>query len=188
MSDGFLESFLSVGEDGPTLASSTSATSLLPVSRKITLPTYFFDRVGKRLRIVAAGKISTLATSPGTLSLDVRFGSVTVFAGGTMSLNANAKTNVGWTYTADLVCRSIGNGTAATVLGQGLWTSEAILGAPVPTAGGMPSHVLPFNTTPAAGSGFDSTAAQTIDFYGTWSVSNAANSITLLQFYVQSPT
>ena len=180
--DGFLESFVTAGEDGAALANSTSPTSLLPASRKITLPTYFFDRVGKRLRVKAAGRISTLATTPGTLTLDVKLGSIIVFSSGAMTLNTSAKTNVGWLYEADLICRAIGSGTTANLLGQGLFTSEAVIAALRPT------HVLPFNAAPAVGSGFDSTAAQALDFVATWSVANASNSITLHQFHVESPT
>lgn len=182
MTDGFRERLLSIGEDGTALANSTSATSLLPASRKFTLPSYFFDRVGKSLLLRAAGRISTLVTTPGTLTLDARLGSVVVFSSGAMTLNTTAKTNVGWQYEAELVCRAIGAGTSANLLGQGYWRSEAVIGAAAPTAGGAPAHVLPYNAAPAVGTGFDSTAAQTLDFYATWSVANAANSILLHQF------
>jgi hypothetical protein len=188
MSDGFIESFLTIGEDGTALSNSTSATSILPASRKITLPTYFFDRVGKRLRVRAAGRISTVVTTPGTLTLDVRLGSVIVFTSGAMTLNTTAQTNAGWIYEADLVCRAIGSGTSANLLGQGRFTSHSVIGSPAPTAGGSGVHVLPYNTAPSAGTGFDSTSSQQIEFYATWSVANASNSITLHQFSVESPT
>lgn len=185
---GFLEDFLTTGEAGTALTNSTSATSILPASRKITLPTYFFDKVGKRIRIYASGSVSTVVTTPGTLSLDIKFGSVIVFAGGAMTLNTTAKTNVGWILRVDLTCRAIGASTSANLMGAGMWTSEAVIGSAAPTAGGAPSHVLPYNAAPAVGTGFDSTASQQIDLFGTWSVANAANSITCHQFYVESPT
>lgn len=186
--DGFLESFVSAGEDGTALANSTTATSLLPASRKITLKTSFFDRVGKRLRIRASGRISTVVTTPGTITLEARLGSVVVFNSGALALNTVAKVNVGWIYEANLVCRAIGSGTNANLLGQGFWASEAVIGSPLPTAGGSGVLILPFNTAPVAGAGFDSTAAQAVDFFATWSVANAANSIQLHQFDVESPT
>jgi hypothetical protein len=46
MSDGFRERLLSIGEAG-SAHTNTTAASLLPAARKFTLPSYFFDRVGK---------------------------------------------------------------------------------------------------------------------------------------------
>ena len=67
---------------GSALSNSTTPTSLLPASRKFTLPSYFFDRVGKALLLRASGRISTVVTTPGTLTLDVKLGSVVVFSSG----------------------------------------------------------------------------------------------------------
>lgn len=181
------ERFITSGEDGSALTNSTTATSILPASRKFTLPSYFFDGTGKELRIRASGRISTVVTTPGTLTLDVRFGSVVVFNGGAMTLNTTAQTNVGWILDVRLVCRAIGAGTSANMLGQGTWTSHAVIGSAAPTAGTAGTHVLPYNAAPAAGTGFDSTAAQTIDLFATWSVASASNSITCHQFLIDSP-
>jgi hypothetical protein len=35
------------------------------------------------------------------------------------------------------------------------------------------------------GTGFDSTAAQLVDLFATWSVANASNSITCHQFHIE---
>lgn len=183
----WVEPFLISAVDGTALASSTTATSILPASGKFTLPSIFFDSVnGKTLRFRALGRISTVVTTPGTLTLDIRFGSVVVFNGGAMTLNTTAQTNMGWILDVDLVIRTVGASTTATVLGQGEWKSHAVIGSAAPTAGGCGTHVLPYNTAPVAGTGFDSTAAQTIDLFATWSVSNAANSIQLHQFSIES--
>ncbi len=168
--------------DGTALATSTVATSLLPAIAKPTLPANYFTSAGKLFKLRASGRISTVVTTPGTLTLDMRFGSVVVFNGGAMTLNIVAKTNVGWVLDVDITVRAVGATTTANVIGQGLWTSEAVIGAPLPTVGGATSHVLPYNTAPVVGTGFDSTAAFVVDLFGTWSVSNAANSITCHQF------
>lgn len=179
----WVEPFLISSVDGTALASSTTATSILPAGSKFTLPSTYFDAInGKTLRIRAGGRISTVVTTPGTLTLDVRFGSVAVFSSGAMTLNTTAQTNVNWIYEADLTIRTVGASTSAAVLGQGKFASHAVIGSPAPTAGGAGVHMLPYNAAPAAGTGFDSTAAQTVDFYATWSVSNASNSITLHTF------
>jgi hypothetical protein len=183
----WVEPFLVSAVDGTALASSTTPTSILPVSSKFTLPSAFFQAVdGKTLRIRASGRVSTVVTTPGTLTLDIRFGSVVVFNGGAMTLNTTAQTNVGWIFEAEVVIRTVGASTTATVLGQGSWRSHAVIGSAAPTAGGCGEHILPYNTAPVAGTGFDSTAAQTVDMFATWSVSNAANSITCHQFSILS--
>jgi hypothetical protein len=161
--------------DGTALASSTSATSLLPGAAKFTLPANLLQ-IGMKLRVRAAGRISTVVTTPGTLTLDIRFGSVVAFNGGAMNLNTTAQTNAAWMFEADLTCRAIGSSTTANMFGVGKFISRAIIGSAAVASGGVTITPLP-DTSPAAGTGFDSTAAQVVDFFGTWSVSNAANSI-----------
>lgn len=183
----WVEPFMSVAGDGTALASSTTATSILPAASKFTLPSMFFDTVnGKTLRLRAAGRISTVITTPGTLTLDVRFGSVIVFNGGAMTLNIVAQTNVNWILDIEMVIRTVGASTSAAIFAQGEWKSHAVIGSVAPTAGTAGTHLLPYNAAPAVGTGFDSTAAQTIDLFATWSVSNAANSIQLHQASILS--
>lgn len=180
------ELYVATGEDGSALTNSTTATSLLPASRKFTLPSYFFDQVGKAFNLRASGRISTVVTTPGTLTLEARFGSTAVFSSGAMTLNTTAQTNVGWILDVDLICRSLGASTSATLFAQGFWKSHAVIGSSAPTAAGCGSHILPYNAAPAVGTGFDSTAAQTVDLYATWSVANASNSITCHTFRLLS--
>lgn len=175
------QSLITAQIDGTALASSTAATSILPAAAKFTLPANLLA-IGTVLRVRAAGRISTVVTTPGTLTLDIRLGASTViFNGGAMALNVTAQTNATWLFEADLICRSIGASTSATILGVGKFTSRAIIGSAAVAAGGVTSSPLP-DTAPVVGTGFDSTAAQVVDFFGTWSVSNAANSIQLHQY------
>ena len=184
MQQGYIAVLLNSIADGTALTASTSATSLLPVIAKPTLPAnYLF--AGKMFRVTASGRISTFAATPGTLTLDLRFGSVNVFSSGAMTLNTTQQTNVGWIYEALLTVRAVGATTTANVLGQGSWQSHAVIGSPAPTAGGAGEHILPYNAAPAVGTGFDSTAAQLVDLFGTWSVNNAANSIQCHQFLIE---
>ena len=171
--------------DGTALTNTVTATSLLPPGpAKPTLPNNFFQEVGDRLGIRACGRVSTVVTTPGTLTLDIRFGgSIVVFNGGAMALNIVAQTNATWLYEAILECRAIGSGTSATLLGIGKWTSRASIGNVAVATAGVLVTPLP-DTAPAAGSGFDSTAGQAVDMFGTWSIANASNSITLHQFEI----
>ena len=81
--------------DGTALANSTVATSLLPPIAKPTLPANYFTSAGKLFKLRASGRISTVVTTPGTLTLDVRFGSVVVFNGGAMTLTLSPKQTLG---------------------------------------------------------------------------------------------
>lgn len=184
MQQGYIATLLNSIADGAALTNSTTPTSLLPVIARPTLPAnYLF--AGKMFRVRASGRISTVVTTPGTLALDLRLGAVNVFGSGAMALNVVAQTNVNWEYDALLTVRAVGATTTANVLGQGTWRSHAVIGAPAPTAGGAGVHMLPFNAAPVVGTGFDSTAAQLVDLFATWSVANAANSIQCHQFIIE---
>jgi hypothetical protein len=184
------ETLIATNVDGAALTNTVTATSILggvgtgASQAKLTLPANFMY-VGRVLKVTAQGRISTLVTAPGTLTLDVRFGAVIVANGGAMSLNIVAKTNVPWILEWIMTCRAIGSGTTSNLMHQGTWRSEAVIGSGVPTAGGAGTHLLP-NAAPAVGTGFDSTAAQTIDLFGTWSIASASNSIQLHQYKVES--
>lgn len=161
--------------DGTALASSTTRTSLLPGAAKFNLPANILQ-IGTKLQIKAAGRVSTVVTTPGTLTLDVGFGSVVVFNGGAMNLNTTAQTNAAWMLEVDLICRTIGATTTATMFGVARWMSRAIIGSAAVAAGGTTNTLLP-DTSPTTGTGFDSTTSNVVDLFATWSVSNAANSI-----------
>lgn len=171
--------------DGTALTASVAATSILHPTGRLLIPAGYLYRVGQVLRIYAAGRVSNIVTTPGTLALDLRMGpalppTIVVANGGAMALNTVAKTNVPWALFWELTLRSVGSGTSATWHHQGEWSSESVIGSPVPTAGGAGTHMLP-NAAPAVGTGFDSTVANYLDLFATWSLSNA-NSIQTHQF------
>lgn len=178
---GFRERILEVAEDGSALASSTTATSILPSLRKVAaLPIGYYDRIGRPVSFEFSGRISNIVTTPGTLTLDLRFGSTTVFSSGAMALNIVAKTDVHWVLRGELICRAIGASTSTTLFPKGCqFVSNSVIGAAAVTAGGAGIHQLPYNAAPAVGTGFDNGASQVIDLFATWSVSNAGNSIQL---------
>lgn len=175
------ETLISAQVDGTALNTSTSATSILPAAAKFTLPSNYFA-IGKALRITAAGRISNIVTTPGTLTMSVRLGGVTAFTGGAIPLNTTAKTNVAWWLELLLTCRTIGASTSATLMGQGQFVSESVLSS----AAGLANDCLLPASAPAVGTGFDSTSAQIVDLFAQWSISNAANSIQLHQYTLES--
>lgn len=172
-SQGWQNLLINSQVDGTALTASTTRTSILPAAAKFTLPAGFFDRIGKKIRIKAAGRVSNIVTTPGTLLLDVGFGvagAVVAASGGAMSLNTTAKTNVTWRLEWDLTCRAIG--ASANLMHTGEWKSESVVGS----AAGVAGVVMLPASAPTVGANFDSTALQLVDLYGTWSLNNA-NSI-----------
>lgn len=179
-SKGFRERILEVYVDGTALASSTTETSLLPNSSyECTLGAGRL-KIGAALAFAFSGRISTVVTTPGTLTLSVRLGSIDVFSSGALPLNVVAQTNIPWTLTGELVVRAVGTTTVTTLFPKNcIFTSRALVGVAAAGTGGATSEVLPYNAAPAVGSGFDFSVSQLVDFMAQWSVSNAANSIQL---------
>lgn len=173
--------------DGSALTAAAAA-SMLPAQAKVILPPSYFNRIGKKIRITASGRISCVVTTPGTARYDVRFidavsaASVTVFDSLAMNLNIVAKTNVHWMLEVIMTLRA--TGSSANLMGQGFWTSEAVIASPVPTAGGSGSFTIPYNTAPAVGSNFDATKAMMVDMFFTQTV--ATGSMTCHQYSLES--
>lgn len=174
------EPLLWINENGPALSSSSSSTSLLPDSAKgAALPNGYHRGASPYFDLDLSGRISNIATTPGTLTIDLKFGSIVVWSSGAIPLNVVAKTDTHWRLKARLRYASVGVGTAATLIGQGEFTSHAAIGAVAVGVGGAESIMLPYNAAPAAGNGFDNSAAHLIDVVGTFSVANSGNSIQL---------
>src|SRR5690348_1670265 len=140
--------------DGSALTNSTTATSILAAAAKFVLPANLLQ-IGTKLIVRAGGRISTAAATPGTLTLDLRFGSTVVFNGGASGTVATSASNLSWLLEMELTCRSIGASTSATMLGIGKLTSAAL-------SASTPIMLLP-TSSPGVSTGFDSTASQTVD-------------------------
>lgn len=173
------ETLVTAQVDGTALASSTTATSIIPAAAKFTLPANFFS-IGKILKVTATGRIST-TTGPPTITFDVRLGSVVVFNGAAVTTVASV-TNKTWVLEAWLTCRAIGASTSANLMGSGRLTSSAVVGS---TGGAANTAVLP-DSAPAVGTGFDSTTSQVVDLFATWSASSASNSAQVHQYTLES--
>jgi hypothetical protein len=175
------ETLITATADGPTLTAAAAA-SCIHTNCKLTLPNNFWY-VGRMLRIFAAGRISCAVTTPGTARFDVRLGAVVAFDTGALNLNVVAKTTVPWWLDIILTCRAVGSGTATNLMGIATFQSEAVVGAPLPTVGGNGSLLAPVGA-PAVGTGFDNTAANTLDLFFTQTV--ATGSLTVHQYKVTS--
>lgn len=166
--------------DGTALTAAATASLLQGANATralYTFPANFFEP-NKAIHIMASGRISCVVTTPGTARFLVQMGGVTVWDSLAINLNVVAKTNVHWALDLMLYCVTAGNSTTATLFpGPCSFTSEALVGSPLPTAGGSGSVLLPYNTAPAVGAGFDSTASKQFDLQFTQTV--ATGSITL---------
>jgi hypothetical protein len=184
---GYREILTFATGDGPALNTSIVATSIIPTANKIKVfngPNPFFV-VGRRLRIWGAGRLSNIVTTPGTLTLDVRFGAVIAFNGGAMQLSTTAHTTLPFEFEINLTVRAVGNGTSGNVIGSGkVFGQQFSVSGADPTTGH--SMLMMPNTTPAVGTGFDSTADTTLDVFATFSISNLNNALTLHQYEVES--
>lgn len=168
--------------DGPTLTAGTAA-SCIPVASRIILPNNFWT-VGKQIIVRVSGRISCAVTTPGTARFDLRTGpsgTIVAFDTGALNLNIVAKAAVPWFLEARLTCRAVGNGVATTLFGLGMFQSEAVVGAMLPSAGGNGALLCPVGA-PAVGGGFDNTAANALDLFFTQTA--ATGSLTVHQYEV----
>lgn len=172
--------------DGPTITAA-ARSSIIPTAALYTLPNNFFYP-GRMIKVTAQGRISCAVTTPGTARFDVAFNGVANLDSGALNLNVVAKVNVPWWLEIVGTCRTSGSGTSATIFWFGSFQSEAVVGAPLPTAGSNGSLLFTQGGigATAIGAGFDSTVAIPLDLRFTQTV--ATGSLTLQQYKVESLT
>jgi hypothetical protein len=90
---------------------------------------------------------------------------------------------VAWWLEVFMTCRAIG--TSANLMGQSQWTSESVVGSPLPSAGGSGTLFIP-TSAPSVGSNFDSTLSQVVDLQAKFSVATATTSILLHQYRLEA--
>lgn len=179
---GYEELKMAAQVAGTALSNSAAATSIIPAASKHTIaPNNWY--IGKTYKITASGQLGNLVTTPGTLQLDIKFGSTVVFSGGAMQLSSTAHTTLPLWVEILLTCRAIG--ATGNLIGQGRATSQALSLTAVADSATTPATLLIPNTTPAVGNNFDTTSSQVVDLIGTFSIANAANAITIQQFLVE---
>lgn len=167
----------SVVADGNAIAATTTATSLLTGSAaagKTTLPANWLGaNGGAEFSLQASGRISTPAATQGNPTFDVRFGSVIVATSAAFTSLAS-QTNITWQLEWWLTVRTVGSGTVAKVMHTGRFISALVSAT-------NPINLIP-TTAPAVGTGFDSTASNTVDLFCTWSNATAGNTVQLHQY------
>lgn len=180
MGIGYFQTLNTMQVDGPSLSNSSVATSILAAQAKETLPAQFLRYIGQSLHIRLSGRLSNIVTTPGTLTLDVRFGATVVFTSGAMQLSTTAHTTLPFWAEIELTTRAVG--ASANLFGQGRITSQALSLTAVADSTTTPATLLMPNTTPAVGSNFDSTSTNIVDVFATFSIANAGNLIQAHQY------
>lgn len=172
---------------GSLLASFTTAKSILnPQAVKVTEPAFWYP--GKMLHLLAAGALSNIATTPGTINFQVKVGPqggtlITALDSGAIQLNATAHTTKPFWIEALLTCDSDGSGTNAKLRGVfklngTMFTKTA---GQVDGVNGEVTIVAPTGT-PVSGTGFDSTIQNVLDLWAGFSISDPGNGVRIDQF------
>lgn len=167
---------------GPTRTAADTAVAS-PAESAIVLPSGYF-KAGMSHRFTIAGKLTSVVTTPGVFTLIVKLGTVSAFTTGAVLLDTVAThTDMPFRCIIETTCRIIGASTTAKLIGAGVLYSENILGSPAspPKAGAV--ALLPWNTAPVVGTGFDSTVTNILTIHSTQTV--ATGSLTIEQYIVE---
>lgn len=187
------ETLVSLALDSPLQNTYTTAKSIFGVdgtdesaAAKYTLPANFFVR-GKALNVRLMGDLSNIVTTPGTVTFQFMLGAVIAWTSGAINFSTTAHTTLPFWLDLELTCQVAGAGTQAKLMGQGIITSQCVANTSVAdsVANTLPTLLLP-NTTPAQGTGFDSTASQKVDIFVGFSTSNAGNGVRARQYRLRA--
>jgi len=185
MNQSWMQAVTTAQVAGATLASSNTNTTILPTSALFTFPANFFTFIGQKWRVRAYGQMSNIVTTPGTITFNFQFGAVVVCTSGALQMNAVAKTNVSWNLEMTGTVRALGSGTSTNNIYFGTFQSESYVSSPVPGTGGSGGVVFP-TSAPAVSAGWDCTVTQQANLFAQFSVNNAGNAITLMDYVLEA--
>lgn len=162
---------------GAAVASTTSATTLLPTNVKnFQFPIGFFQFVGQGFRTRAAGVIST-TTGPPTITFALVIGGQSVSSGAITTI-ASAS-NLTWELDVTTQTRSVGSSNLTFMSAGHIHVQfSATLAAA--------TYLMPASALAVSTAIDNNNATVTIDLQATWSASSANNTITLHQFQIDS--
>lgn len=180
------ETLVSATAAGTLFNTYTTAKTVLPTGCLVTLPANWWY-VGRMLRMTVVGAVSNRVTGPDTTTFQLNLGAVAAFSSGALNLTTTAHTTIPFKAVCEVTCRAVGSGTSANLMGQWVvWGQMFAMAASLADNAGGTGYAMGPNTAPAVGTGFDSTAAQTLDFFVAQSVSNAGNGIQVQQYLVEA--
>ena len=129
--------------------------------------------------------LSNIVTTPGTVTFQVMMGSIVVWTSGAIQMTTTANTLSPLELEVNLRLDSAGSGTAAKFMAVGkIGALNLTIGS-----GANPTVTDTFITvpvtSPAVGTGFDSTIADILDFWTGFSISNAGNGVQIYDYTVE---
>ena len=180
----YIQTLASQKAAGTLFNTYTAAKSVINVTELVPIPGNYMQ-IGSKFRIKAWGGLSNVTATPGTVTFQIMMGSIVVYTTGAIQMSTTANTLSPLKFEATLRLDSAGAGTAAKFIGEG------VLGALNLTigAGANPTvtdtfAVVPV-TSPAVGTGFDSTVSEILDFWVGFSISNAGNGVQIYDYTVE---
>lgn len=180
----FVQTLASQKAAGTLFNTFTTAKSVINVTELVPIPGNYLQ-VGSKLRIRMMCGLSNIVTTPGTVTFQVMMGSVVVWTSGAIQMTTTANTLTPVELEVNLRLDSAGSSTAAKFMAVG-----KIIGLNLTIGSGANPTVtdtaitLPV-TSPAVGTGFDSTVSEILDFWTGFSISNAGNGIQVYDYTVE---
>lgn len=179
----WLETVFSAPASGTAVTNTTTETIVFP---NVTIPANYLTP-GRRLRLRAFGTWATTAATP-TLVFKVRWGGVagTLITQTAAITTVTSTTSAMWDLEVILSTRAVG--TTGSILGWGVFRAYAGVAGTIASATGE-ALVTPFGSAgilaPAAVT-IDTTADTALALTVTWGTANAANTITGLDYSIES--
>ena len=159
--------------DGTALANSVTLTAISPLP-DLTIPANFLA-VGSRYRITAAGRYSTTATP--TLNWGLYYGGVGGVAAATTGAITlpTTVTNLSWALEAYLTVRTAGSAGTGIVTGKVQYGSSVTAAIAIMLPASAPATFV-----------CDTTTAKTLVLGATWGTANAANTLQVHEWLIES--
>lgn len=178
-SQAFLEPLDIIDADGTQVSNTTTETIICP---DFSIPGFYMTKY-KTLYIWAFGVNSNVVTTPGTLTMRVRWGGVAgtvLLATAAQGLDTTARTNALWNMEAKIVCRTAG--ATGTFMSGGIWAQINVLSS---TAANLLPALMGSAGTPLASGNaavtVDTTTAKLLSVTAQFSVATSPTNLTCQQ-------
>jgi len=162
----------------------TTAKTVINATELFTFPANTLE-IGSAFRVRVMGGLSNIVTTPGTVTFQIMMGSIVVWTSGAIQMSTTAHTLIPFNLEVMMRVNAIGATTSANFLSMGMLNGIMFtVGAGADSTTVVGQFPVPA-TAPAAGTGFDSTIANILDFWTGFSISNAGNGIQVYNYNVE---
>ncbi len=174
----WVETLESTVADGAQISNSSSETIIVP---DFNIPA-FYMYPGRTIEVWAFGVMSNVVTTPGTLTMRIRWGGVAgtvLVASAAQGLDTTARTNSLWAMLAFITCRT--TGTSGSFMSGGIMWGNVLSST---AANLLPALLGSAGTPLASGSAavtVDTTTAKLLSVTATFSVATSPTNLTANQ-------